>query len=46
MVVGGVCMTTSYPKTARGSVRRGLWGDGRRNNTWEDEEDEEQWKKN
>ncbi len=28
----------SYPKTARGSVRRGLWGDGRRNNTMEEDE--------
>ena len=28
----------SYPKTPRGSVRRGLWADGRRNNTMEEEE--------
>jgi len=28
-------------QTARGNVRRGLWGDGRRNNTWEEEEDNE-----
>ena len=24
-------------KTARGNVRRGTWGDGRRSNTWEDD---------
>jgi len=29
----------SYPETPRGAVRRGLWGDGRRNQTTDDEED-------
>jgi len=28
--------------TARGNVRRGLWGDGRRNCTWEDEDEVEE----
>ena len=28
-------------ETARGTVRKALWGDGRRNNTWEEEEDED-----
>jgi hypothetical protein len=32
--------TKSYPETARGAVRRAEWGDGRRNCTW-DEEDED-----
>lgn len=30
----------SYPETSRGSVRRGLYGDGRRNGTTDYEEED------
>jgi len=35
MVIEMVC------NTATGIVRRAFWGDGRRNNTWEEDEEEE-----
>ena len=32
-------MKSKNCQTARGNVRRGLWGDGRRNGTWEEEKE-------